>query len=382
MNILIAGDFFISDDFRNKEIIDQTVIDLFQKADYRMVNLEAPITDNKPKNKILKTGPHLRMSEDTIIPYLKRLRVDGVTLANNHILDYGAIGLVDTFNSLTKNQIKYVGAGNNLAEASKPLSIEKEGMKIAILNFCENEWSIARKDSPGANPMDIIDNTKLIKTAKATHDKVICIIHGGHEYYNLPSPRMQKQYSFYVDNGADAIVGHHTHCISGFEIYKNAPILYSIGNFIFTLNSKKEDWYTGLLVRLRIDDKKETIKIELMPVVQENKTFQTSLARNEIKKEIINEVELLSEIIDKEDQLAEGWRKFINHMLTNSLNNLSLINSIKNRYVRVALRKLGINKVLLNKSFLKLIFIIMRCESHSELTISAITKKIRNKAVE
>lgn len=65
---------------------------------------------------------------------------------------------------------------------------------IGIINFCENEWSIAEEDSAGANPMDFIDNAYQIREAKATHDKVIVIVHGDHEYYSLPSPRMQKQY--------------------------------------------------------------------------------------------------------------------------------------------------------------------------------------------
>src|SRR5690554_5322887 len=165
MKIFISGDFYISDEFQNKDLINKSVIDLFDEADYRMVNLEAPITVNEPKNKILKTGPHLRMSEDTVMPYLKQLKIDAVTLANNHILDYGATGLHDTFESLKRNKIDYVGAGNNLNEATQPLTLEKDGMRIAILNFCENEWSIAEADKPGANPMDIIDNTNQIKAA-------------------------------------------------------------------------------------------------------------------------------------------------------------------------------------------------------------------------
>jgi len=179
------------------------------------------------------------MSKNTVFPYLKQLKVDAVTLANNHILDYGAKGLSDTFETLKQNKIDYVGAGNNLKEAAQPLTLEKDGQRIAILNFCENEWSIAEEDKPGANPMDIIENTNQIKAAKATHDKVICIIHGGHEYYHLPSPRMQKQYRFYVDNGADAIVGHHTHCVGGYEVYNDVPIIYSLGNFLFIKPSKK-----------------------------------------------------------------------------------------------------------------------------------------------
>ena len=64
MKILILGDFVIADEYANNELIDQPVVDLFQQADFRIVNLEAPLTANEPKNKILKTGPHLRMTEN------------------------------------------------------------------------------------------------------------------------------------------------------------------------------------------------------------------------------------------------------------------------------------------------------------------------------
>jgi|LSQX01.1.fsa_nt_gb poly-gamma-glutamate synthesis protein (capsule biosynthesis protein) len=121
------------------------------------------------------TGSHLRMLSDTNMPYLHQLKIDAVTMANNHILDYGYKGVKDTFKELVDHKIKYIGAGNDLTEARKPLSLHKDGMKIAILNFCENEWSIAEDDSPGANPMDVIDNTNQIREAKASLDNVMSI---------------------------------------------------------------------------------------------------------------------------------------------------------------------------------------------------------------
>ncbi len=295
MKILIAGDLFISESFKNKQLIDHSVEELFALADYRILNLEAPITLDEPNHKILKTGPNLRTSEDTTVPYLKQLKIDMATLANNHILDYGEQGLINTFHALEKNNIDRVGAGNNLVEASQPFTIEKGGLKIAILNFCEHEWSIAGKNEAGANPLDIIDNVKQIQAAKATHDKLICIIRGGHEYYNLPSPRMQKQYRFYVDNGADAIVGHHTHCIGGYEVYKGVPIYYSLGNFLFTLNAVTPDWYIGLI--LEIYCKEDQLKTTLHPVCQEKETFKLYLPKGKEEQEILNRVQSYAEII-------------------------------------------------------------------------------------
>ena len=365
MNILIANDFFISDDYANKKLIDQSVRDLFAFVDYRIINLEAPITNkDDPKNKILKTGPHLHSSEDTAIPYLKQLHIDMVTLANNHILDYGEQGLIDTFHALEKNNIARVGAGNNLIEASQPFTIEKEGLKFAILNFCEHEWSIAEKNKAGANPLDIIDNVKQIQAAKAIHDKVICIIHGGHEYYNLPSPRMQKQYHFYADNGADAIVGHHTHCISGYEVYKGVPIYYSLGNFLFTMNAINPDWYIGLI--LKIECEKDRLKTTLRPVCQEKETFKLYLPKGREKEEIFNRVQSYAEIIQNESLLEQSWEQYISMKSKEYLNYWSLTSFIRNRYLRGALNKLGIN--FKNKTGLSLLLNLMKCEAHNDLS--------------
>ena len=364
MRILIVGDLFVSDQYYDNDLIDKSIQDMFSSADYRIVNLEAPITEDNPKNKILKTGPHLRMSSDTIMPYLHQLKIDAVTMANNHILDYGDKGVTDTFNELVDHKIKYIGAGNDLTEAKKPLSLHKDGMKIAILNFCENEWSIAEEDSPGANPMDIIDNTNQIREAKASHDKVIIIVHGGHEYYNLPSPRMQKQYRFYADQGADIVVGHHTHCISGNEVYKGVPIYYSLGNFLFTSQSTIEDWYTGLVLEVNIE--KGNLTSKLHPVEQQKETFELSLLIGKKREDIIKRISKYNAIIEDEEKLKNEWDNYVDTKYDVYLNYWSPFSFISNRYVRGVLNRLGIKG--LNKKGIALALNLMRCEAHVDMS--------------
>lgn len=373
MKILIAGDLFVSDQFYNANIIDKSVQDLFSKADYRIVNLEAPITEDNPKNKILKTGPHLRMSSNTIMPYLHHLKIDAVTMANNHILDYGNKGVTDTFKELVDHKIKYIGAGNDLTEAKKPLSLHKDGMKIAILNFCENEWSIAEDDLPGANPMDVIDNTNQIREAKASHDKVIVIVHGGHEYYNLPSPRMQKQYRFYADQGADIVVGHHTHCISGYEVYKGVPIYYSLGNFLFTKNNPNEEWYTGLILEVEITS--EGIECQIHPVRQEKGSFSLSLLEGEDKKEVFEQIENYSSIIADGKMLDSKWNEFIDRQSRMYLNYWSHLSYVKNRYLNAAIRRLIGN--MMNKKGASLYLNLVRCEAHRDLSEEVLKNYIK-----
>ncbi len=370
LSIIIAGDFFVSKNFQGQDLIDKSMLSLFAKADYRIVNLEAPVTDVKAKNKILKTGPHLCTSEATTVPLLKQLKIDMVTLANNHILDYGENGLKDTFKVLKKEQIAFVGAGNNLKEAAKPYIIEKEGVKIAILNFAENEWANASEMSAGANPMDIIDNARQIKHAKLQADFVFVIVHGGHEYYNLPSPQMQKQYRFYTEQGADIVIGHHTHCVSGNEIYKGVPIYYSLGNFLFTMQSFYDDWFKGLVLKVEI--KKGKLFAQLHPVKQQEKTFSFSLLKNEEKQDFLIRISSYNKIIVDESKLKHEWNLFIGSKYDSYLNLWSPLSFVSNRYIKGLLSRISVKGI--NKKGMASVLNLMRCEAHSDISKEVINR--------
>jgi poly-gamma-glutamate synthesis protein (capsule biosynthesis protein) len=374
MKICVAGDLFISNSFIDKIMIDKSVQDLFADVDIRIVNLEAPITIEDRKNRIIKTGVYLQNCEQAVIPILKSLKINLVTLANNHILDYGPKGLTDTLEVLEANNIAYVGAGKNIADASKSYSFEKDQVKVAVLNFAENEWSIANQRRAGANPLDIIENVRQIQIAKASHDKVICIIHGGHEYYNLPSSRMQKQYHFYVDNGADLIIGHHTHCISGYEVYKGTPIYYSLGNLLFTKDSTFEDWYLGLILEIELNDLDVRTKLHL--IEQAKGTFDLKFMDNDKKNKTLSRIKMYSEIIANSELLEKSWRSYVDIQAKQYIDYWSPISFIGNRYIRKALRKMGIS--LINKEGLSLYLNLMRCESHLDLSKEVIKRYLEN----
>lgn len=113
--------------------------------------------------------------------------------------------------------ISYVGSGKNLHEAGLPFILEQSEMKIGILNFAENEFNSAGYSSYGSNPVNPISNYYAIKRLKEQVNFIIVIAHGGREHYQLPTPKLRERYRFYVDSGADLVVGHHTHCVSGYE---------------------------------------------------------------------------------------------------------------------------------------------------------------------
>ena len=146
-----------------------------------------------------------------------------------------------------------VGAGANLPEARKPLVLMKDGLSIGILNVCEHESSIVTDESAGAAPIELAYLYYDIKKMRRVVDKVIIIIHGGCEHYQLPTPRMKRDYHLIADFGADVIVNHQQHCYSGYEIYNGKPIFYGLGNFYFDNPCKRNDkWNEGLLLQMEI----------------------------------------------------------------------------------------------------------------------------------
>ena len=197
--INIAGDFCITASYTDKELLSDSIKELYSTADINIVNLECPVNQHGDDYKIIKHGPHLQTTEK-IFDFLTQLNITTVTLANNHLLDYGEQGVDSTFRACHSSGITYVGAGADLQEAASYIIIEKNNIKIAVLNFCEHEWSIATNDTAGANPLDIIDNLASIKKAKESSDIVLVIVHAGNEYYNLPRPGIKKLFRFFAEN--------------------------------------------------------------------------------------------------------------------------------------------------------------------------------------
>ncbi len=111
--------------------------------------------------------------------------------------------------------------------------ITVDNNKLAFINVCENEFTIATENRGGCNPLNPIKQYYDIKEVKQNADYVFIIVHGGHEYCQQPSIRMKKTYRFFIDAGADMVLNHHQHCFCEYEIYKSKPIFYGLGNYCF-----------------------------------------------------------------------------------------------------------------------------------------------------
>lgn len=255
MKLIIAGDFCpqgrVSSFLEKGDCLSVlgSVKDLVSVADYAIVNYECPITKGGEKP-IIKQGPNLQCSSKGI-EAVKWAGFACVTLANNHFYDFGDEGVKNTLEKCKEAGIDTVGGGLNISEASAILYKHIGEKTLAVINCCEHEFSIASEKYGGSNPLNPIQQYYAIKEAKGKADYVVVIVHGGHEHYQLPSPRMVETYRFFIDAGADAVVNHHQHCYSGYEVYKGKPVFYGLGNFCFDNTAKRSGiWTEGYMVSI------------------------------------------------------------------------------------------------------------------------------------
>ena len=281
MNVLIAGDFCpqnrVGELLRNGDwgqIFDD-VRGIMVNVDYSIVNLECPLTTHSSQP-IHKQGPCL-CCQPEVASIIRSVGFTCVSMANNHILDYGSGAVNITIKEIQKEGLDYVGGGRNLTEASSVLYKKIKGQKLAIINCCEHEFSIARDNQCGANPLNPITQYYQIKKARDNADYVVMIIHGGIEHFQYPTSRMIQTYRFFVDAGADAVINHHQHCPCGYEIYKGKPIYYGLGNFCFDWDGKRNSiWNLGYLVKLNLGDDHK-ISSEIIPYRQCDETPMVNL---------------------------------------------------------------------------------------------------------
>lgn len=341
---------------------------LNENFDYCIVNLECPIL-KKESQPIDKIGFKYYCSESGI-SLLDYGLFDCVTLANNHFNDYGEAGIEQTLYTLNKHSIAYVGGGKNIEEASQTFYKDINGERLAIINCCEHEFSIATNDHGGCNPLDPISQYYAIKHARKQADYVIVIVHGGVEKYSFPTPRMQQTYRFFIDSGADAVINHHQHCYCGTEKYKAKPIIYGLGNFCFDVPEKIDSsWNRGYMVCLNLNCNE--IDFQLFPYTQCSGTPDVRFLSEDKKELFFKNIEKLNAIIADSKALQSYFEKCV-------ADTSGYFSSILTPYTSKLTKHLY-NKRLLpsffpKKKWLNLLNMI-RCESHRERFIHYIQKK-------
>lgn len=375
MKIIVAGDFAPRArlaqqiDTKNfRDVFPDNLRDVIRTADFSFVNFESPVTEEHYKP-IRKCGPNLHCTKEAA-EAIKYAGFTGVTLANNHVLDFSQQGLFKTIECCKQNDLDIVGAGCNLYEAGKILYKKKDGKTLAIINCCEHEFTIATETDAGANPLNPIRQYYSIQEAKRNADYVLVIVHGGHEHYQLPSPRMQETYRFFVDAGADVVVNHHQHCFSGYEVYKGKPIFYGLGNFCFDILPKRVDsiWNQGFMVSLNLSDEK--IDFDLIPYTQYGELASVKLLNSSEEEAFQERIQELNSIISNETMLHEATTNYYS-----SCSQLEIAILLIGRLFR-KLYMMGLLPSCIMRKKLLLTLNHADCESHRDKLLFALKRKI------
>ena len=266
-------------------------------------NLESPITDASIKNEshyskltddpILGKRVYLKSSSWTV-KSLKAAGFNVLSIANNHILDYGCRGLRDTIEALTKAGILHVGAGLNLSLSRRPAIFTLGQRKIGFLAYSYTYE--ATKNSCGCTPLWRFIVKQDVKSLRDKVDIVVVSCHYGKEFSFTPSKFQRSISHFAIDCGADIVLGHHPHVIQPIEIYKGKIIMYSLGNFLFDYNlygiPLPEDllFHTRLSVIVKITIHGDNdLTYDLLPIyLDENFQLKPVLNRHKISLTDLN----------------------------------------------------------------------------------------------
>ena len=271
--ILFTGDILLDRGVR--QVIERRGADalftpaidsLFKEAQVVVGNLECPAT--KIQAPVQKR--FIFRAEPEWLSVLKKHGFTHLNLANNHAIDQGRKGLVDTWKNIERAGMKPLGAGNTMTEASQPVLLTSTPRKVWLvpsLRLALENWAyLDHLPTVSQEPMDsLISRIQRIKKADSTA-VVIVSLHWGGEHTLKPVPSQRMEAHRLINAGADALVCHHTHTLQTIEEYKGKPIYYSIGNFIF--DQQKPMNTRGCMVKITIG--KENIQTEAIPITIQN----------------------------------------------------------------------------------------------------------------
>ena len=164
---------------------------------------------------------------------LAGLRFDVLSLASNHIMDWGLEGIRTTQELLARMGIQTVGTGASCSEARRPVIVERLGMRLGFLAYAKPGAYSCTQNRPGAALLCLEDVVQDIAVLKPRVDHVILLLHWGIEFCDYPYPDDVALGRMFIDAGASVIFGCHAHVIQGIEKYKHGVIFYGLGNFVY-----------------------------------------------------------------------------------------------------------------------------------------------------
>ncbi|MDZ7346542.1 MAG: CapA family protein [candidate division KSB1 bacterium] len=261
-------------------------------ADVAVVNLEAPFADS---GRLFVEKQYTFKVPTFMVEGMVNAGIDVVTLANNHIMDYGCDGLMSTIATLDRAGIRYCGGGQNLDQACAPVIMEVRGLRLAFIGlttcYPDEFWATPTRCGTCNYAEPRIE--EMIRLARQQADVVIVNIHWGVEKSKEANSLQIERAHRLIDAGVDVIIGHHPHVLQGFEIYKDKLIAYSLGNYIF--GSLSENAHTAAILRLFFT-KEGWVEAQIVPLHVYNAVvqFQPRPLTGSDRQKLIAELQTLS----------------------------------------------------------------------------------------
>lgn len=372
LKLLSIGDIALCGDYQNIIATKgysfplKRVADCFREADVVIGNLEVPHSEegSPDSSKIMSLcGPPAG---------IKALKTGGLThvsLANNHIYDYGLKAARDTRRRLREIGIETLGTGDNLKEARKPVIFSRRGISIFFLaynSYTTNGRHYAKANQEGVAPLEyryIKEDIDIIKF-KYKSPVIVISLHWGMEGEPYPLPFQVELAHRVIDDGASIIVGHHSHVVQGIERYGGGLIAYSHGNFCFP--DVSSPFIEGVRVKQRRENKQSfvldcdldltgVVKCSWIPLVLNN-DLQPCLDIDSENENILQKLEDLSRPLQGDER---SYRRFYEKIKSENLQSFS--RRLRRLAQRHSFREL---KSRLNTSYLKahLIALLLRCK--------------------
>ena len=299
--ILFTGDLGLTSGCKdNPELFSPALLDCFESSDAVCVNLELPFVNDDCKMAPY-THPSL-ISSTEHAPLLELLKPTVVNTGTNHCMDGGKAGVELTSSILANMGAASIGAGVNETIARKPYFQEINGMVFGFISFCKKGNFTSSDLKAGAALLSKENLQADIPDACDKCDFLIVSMHMGMEFSKSVHPMYRELAHLAVELGASCVIGHHPHVIQGIETYKDVPIFYSLGNFLFdnyagavTYKAHWEARHIGILAKVSFSP--DGISYQVIPVVYTSKPLAVGLPEDKIRSNILSEIDFLSKSI-------------------------------------------------------------------------------------
>jgi hypothetical protein len=340
-----------------------------EKVDFSIVNLECPLTNATLK--IHKSGPGIKAASN-VLAQLKSF--DVMTLSNNHINDFGEQGIVDTLKHLDDNQISYVGVTHE--NEIKPIKLTKNGLVSYIFSVSEQEFNYGDAGI-GASPLCLLRLTQEINYLKqvAPRSPIIIVVHGGNEFCSVPNPEFRKNCKLLIELGAEAVIGHHSHVVSGIEYYNGKPIIYSLGNLLFDNENVSDDWFLGMLIELCFNVDGTFSEIKPIPLRHSVETPGVKLLSGQEKIKFLEKLDYLSQVLADDERYKQAWHAFSSRQFERSFGRLVMPFWIKG--FGFLFDKLKLSRLFLRRNGLLYRLNLIRCPAHRQVIVSELEKRYK-----